>query len=175
MSDYVDEELERLSQTGMEATVLSGETFKQPIAKLFSKQAVSVDVAASVGSAVEVMRKFEYGAVCVTREGRLTGILTERDLLTKVIGVFDDALKMPVSDAMTPDPMALRAEDPIVYAMHNMHVGGYRHIPIVNDAGEPVSIVSIKDVVRFVLNYFPQEILNVPGEPYRGPRTRESG
>ena len=54
-------------------------------------------------------------------------------------------------------------------------VGGYRHIPIVDQSDRPVSIVSIKDVVTFLLDYFPAEITNLTGEPYRGPKLREGG
>jgi CBS domain-containing protein len=79
-----------------------------------------------------------------------------------------------VSDAMTADPITLRADDPIVYAAHNMQIGGYRHIPIVDENDAPVSIVSIKDVVRYVLSHFPEDVYNITQEPYRGPVTRES-
>jgi CBS domain-containing protein len=172
MTDYVEEELERLSEVPKPAA-LSVESFRQPIEKLFSKAAICVDVDQTVGDALALMREHAFGAVVVTRKGELAGIITERDLVTKVIGVVDDFKSKKVTEVMTPDPISLRKEDPIVYVMHNMQLGGYRHVPIVDADDRPVSVVSIKDVVRFVLGHFTKEIYNLPPQPYRGARTRE--
>ena len=111
----------------------------------------------------------------ITKNGKLAGIITERDILNKVIGKMDDFRKRPVTDAMTPDPLRLMPGDMIAYVMNNMHVGGYRHVPIVNEKDEPISIISIKDVMTFILDYFPEDITNIVGEPYRGPVHAESG
>ena len=70
--------------------------------------------------------------------------------------------------------LGLMATDMIAYVMNNMHVGGYRHVPIVDENNVPISIVSIKDVMSFILDYFPEEILNITGEPFRGTPFRES-
>jgi hypothetical protein len=48
-------------------------------------------------------------------------------------------------------------------------------VPIVDSEGRPESIVSIKDVMRFVLSHFPEEVINTVSEPYRGPARVESG
>lgn len=173
MTDYVEEELERLTEEPGRGSALSVDSFRQPIEKLFSKKAICVDVGQTVGEVLALMRQHAFGAVVVTRKGVLVGIITERDLLTKVIGVVDDFANMKVTDAMTEDPISLRKEDAIVYVMHNMQLGGYRHVPIVDEDDRPVSVVSIKDVVRFVLSHFTKEIYNLPPQPYRGKRTRE--
>ena len=52
---------------------------------------------------------------------------------------------------------------------NRMIVGGYRHVPIVDEQNRPVSVVSIKDVARFVLSHFREEVTNIQAEPYRGP------
>ena len=175
MSDMEDEEFERLSRPPEAPSTINATAFRQPIGKLFSKPAICVEVDQTLGEAVKLMRKHEFGAVIVTRKGKLAGIITERDLLTKIIGVVDDFEQLPVTEAMTPDPVSLRREDAIVYVMHNMQVGGYRHVPIVDENDVPVSVVSIKDVVRFILSFFQKEVMNITQEPYRGPATRESG
>jgi CBS domain-containing protein len=175
MVDSVEEELALMEERSVAPPALTAEAFGRPIEQLFSKKAISVDISQTVGDAVALMRQKGYGAICVTRGGKLAGIITERDLLLKVIGTVADFSRQPVSDAMTPDPVALERRDPIWYVAHHMHCGGYRHVPIVDPEGVPVSIVSIKDVMRWVLNFFPQQVINAPAMPYRGPRTRESG
>ena len=169
MTDIEEDELERMSGPWHEPSAISATAFNQPIRNLFLKPAISVDVGQTVGDAVSLMRKHGFGAVIVTRQSKLAGIITERDLLTKIIGVVSDFEHLSVTKAMTPDPVALRGEDPIVYVMHNMQVGGYRHVPIVDENEVPVSIVSIKDVIGFILGFFQKEIMNISSVPSGAP------
>jgi CBS domain-containing protein len=171
--EYVDEELKRLSAPPGTQAPLSSDSFWQPIEKLFSKAALAVDVDDTVGEVMKRMRETEYGAVVVTRGGKLAGLLTERDLICRVVGVIDDYESAKAGDVMQVDPVSLRSSDPIVYVLHNMQAGGYRHLPIVDADDRPVSVVSIKDVARYILGHFPKDVYNVTPEPYRGPRTRE--
>jgi CBS domain-containing protein len=48
-----------------------------------------------------------------------------------------------------------------------MHVGGYRHVPLTDEAGRPVGVVSIKDIVDFIVDLFPSPVLNLPPDPHR--------
>jgi CBS domain-containing protein len=169
--EYLEEELERLSEAP--DRVLSRESFMLPIENLFSKPALTIDVSEPVSRAITLMRESEYGAVAVTREGKLAGLLTERLLICNVIGVIDNYEQRRAGDVMRPDPIALQREDPIIHALHNMQVGGYRHIPIVDDQQRPVSVVSIKDVVRFILSHFADDVHNVTPVPFRGTAPRE--
>jgi len=99
----------------------------------------------------------------VTRN-RLVGILTERDLLLKMENADLDA---PVSRLMTPDPETLELDDPIVWALNRMSVGGYRHVPLVDRDGRPVGILSVKDIVHYIVALFPNEVLTLPPDPQR--------
>jgi len=107
-------------------------------------QTVEPDVAA--GDAIR--RMHETGADCllVCEDGRLVGIFTDRDAVAKVAGrpVVDSALR----ELMTPDPVVLRRGDTLAVAIHKMAVGGFRHIPVVEDDGRPIGIVAAPDVFR---------------------------
>ena len=175
MVESVEEELELMMELSEGPPALSAEAFHRPIEQLFSKDALCVDVSVTVGEAVALMREKRYGAIVVTRDGKLDGIFTERDLLVKVVGVIPDFESAPITDVMTPDPSALRQEDPIVHVAQHMHRGGYRHVPIVDEQDVPVSIVSIKDVMRYIVNCFPPSVINVPLEPHRGVAQRDGG
>lgn len=169
MAELTDEELEQIGSPPSAGNVLTGEAFSQPLEVLLSKPAISVPSSATIREAIALMREHGFGAVLATEDGKLCGILTERDVVFKLLGVVDDFLDRSVASAMTRDPLALRKEDGIVHVAHNMQVGGYRHVPIVDADNRPVSVVSIKDVARFVLSHFPDEVLNNVPEPYRGP------
>ncbi len=80
---------------------------------------------------------------------KLVGILTERDLLTKVVGYHAEYVHLPVEQFMTPDPEAVAVTDNLAFALHKMDIGGYRHLPVVKD-GKPVGVISIRDMLRHI-------------------------
>lgn len=89
------------------------------------------------------MQETETDCVLVTVEDRLVGIFTDRDAVVKAAGRQLDAFH--VRDFMTADPVVLRSDDPIALAIHKMAVGGFRHIPIIDD-GRPTGVVTARDV-----------------------------
>ncbi len=170
--ENLEEEME-ISKERDRITTLNSDIFKLPISELLTPPAAALDISATIGAAVSMMQQKKFGSVLITKKGKLVGIITERDILNKVIGKMNDFKTRPVTDAMTPNPLRLMPGDMIAYVMNNMHVGGYRHVPIVNEKDEPISIISIKDVMTFILDYFPEDVTNIVGEPYRGPAHRE--
>lgn len=171
MSDAIEEENKIANEQDSEGTTLSSSSFLKPLRQIRAPKVVAIDIKTTIGEAIELMQTKNFGSVVVTDKGVLCGIFTERDVLMKVYGKMKDS--QPISDAMTPNPQSLMADDEIAYVLNNMHVGGYRHVPIVNEKDEPLSMISIKDVVSWVMDFFPQEITNLSGEPFRGERTRE--
>ena len=71
-------------------------------------------------------------------------------------------LSRPLRELMTPNPEVLHPDDPIVYALHRMSVGGYRHVPLVDDGGRPVGMLSVKDIVHYVVSFFVSDVLTLP-------------
>ena len=72
-----------------------------------------------------------------------------------------------VDAVMTQRPETLGPDDPVAFALRLMSVGGFRHIPLVDGEGRPVGILSVKDIVDFLVEHFPQAVLNIPPEPGR--------
>ena len=91
----------------------------------------------------------DVGAVLVFDEGKLTGILTERDVLRAVADGIDEAATL-VRDRMTPHPETLDADDSTEHAAVLMIHGGFRHLPVM-EQGEVVGMLSIRDLMRVVL------------------------
>jgi CBS domain-containing protein len=104
---------------------------------------IEVDPGLLVASAIETMRGADSDCLLVVEDGRLVGIFTDRDAVVKVAGRSLDGLL--VRDYMTADPVVLHHDDPIAIAIHKMAVGGFRHIPIVED-GRPTGVVTARDV-----------------------------
>ena len=104
-----------------------------------------VTVAPDTALDAVIARMHEAGVDCVLvmSGDRLVGIFTDRDAVVKAA---DKRLSsFHVRDFMTPDPVVLRHDDPIAVAIHKMAVGGFRHIPIVED-GRPTGVVTARDV-----------------------------
>jgi CBS domain-containing protein len=152
--------------SGEDETAAFDETLlRQPLSTLEPNAPITVDVDAPVLAAISVMREDRVGCVLVTKTGKLAGIFTERDVLMKFADRDSDAAKTLLRDVMTADPEYLRPSDSIAYALNAMSLGGYRHIPLVDDALVPVGVVSVRDVIRYLVRRFPKSVMNLPTLP----------
>jgi CBS domain-containing protein len=119
----------------------------------------------SVLDALEFKKQKHMGSVMITLEGRLCGIFTERDVLNRVLGGEPNLWELPVQEVMTPDPEVLHEDNSVAWALNRMAVGGFRHVPAVDDERRPVGMVSVRDIVEVIAGLFPEEIYNLPPEP----------
>jgi CBS domain-containing protein len=143
------------------------EFLETPISQLRPKAAVTIAADATVAKALELMRKKRVGAVMVVskkKPRRLLGIFSERDLLNKALTMRGFG-RVQVSKVMTRDPEALRPKDSCAFALNKMSVGRFRHIPLVDENRVPVGMLSIRDVIDFLVELIPEEVLNLPPEP----------
>lgn len=117
---------------------------------LCSKRAIVVNANATLQETILGMIGPGVGAMLVVDDvGKLVGILTERDLLTKVAGFHPDFSNIPVRRFMTADPEAVSVTDNLAFALHKMDIGGYRHLPVVKD-GKPIGVISVRDMLRHI-------------------------
>ena len=113
-----------------------------------SADLLTVDAAAPIVGVAQRMADRNVGAVLVLEDGRLAGIMTERDLMRAVArGLRDDAV---VGECMTTDPDTIAPDDTIEHAAVLMIHGGYRHLPVV-DGDDVVGVLSIRDLVQVVV------------------------
>jgi CBS domain-containing protein len=172
----VFDEDSRYDEEDVPAKTIDARLFAEPIRGLHRRAGrVTVPPGTTIGDAARVMKEHRVGCVLVEGAGKLVGIFTERDILTKLVGTGYDPAKVAVDDVMTRNPETLTPEDPIAFALQRMSVGGFRHVPLVDADGRSVGILSVKDIVDYLAEHFPEEILNIPPEPGRQPRTPEGG
>ena len=89
------------------------------------------------------------GIVVVDADGKLKGIVTERDLTRRVMGKKLDPMNTPLAQVMTKNPDTLSPTDTALTALDMMRKRGYRHLPVV-DGGHVVGMVSIRDLYAAV-------------------------
>lgn len=145
-----------------------------PIRVLEPRAAITVTADTPIAETIRLMLDERIGAVLVVRDGKAAGIFTERDVLRRVVSGGLDRSR-PVSDVMTADPETLGPEDGIAFALNRMIIGGFRHIPIVDDAGAPQAVLSLREVVAFIVSLLPHRFLNLPPEPMHEARSTDGG
>jgi CBS domain-containing protein len=113
-----------------------------------SSDLLTVGANVSIVEVARVMVDRNVGAVLVLEDGRLTGIMTERDVMRAVArGLRDDAR---VADCMTTNPETIGPDDTTEHAVVLMLHGGFRHLPVVQ-GDNLVGVISIRDLVPLVL------------------------
>lgn len=127
----------------------------QSIGILNPKTPLTIAPETPLSEAVRFMQTKKVGCLCILdiREN-LLGIFTERDVL-KYFGTVDK----PVSSLMTRNVMTATMDAPIAYALNLMSHGGFRHLPIIDESGACVGIISVKDIVDFIAERMTQALL----------------
>ena len=166
--EHLSEELEEEERRYEEAGVVSRRHLTDAVLQVAIRQLphsapLVLPQTATVADAIRLMQEQRHGSVVVVDgRRRLCGIFTERDVLYRIAGGDVDLATAPLGEHMTADPVVLRHTDPIGLALNKMSVGGYRHIPLVDRANEPVGIIAMRDIVHFLAEFFPETALNVP-------------
>ena len=111
---------------------------------------------ATVSEASQLMKRSNVGAVLVVKEGRLTGIFTERDALYRVIAAQRDPRVTKLAEVMTPEPKTVAPDETFGYALLVMHENGFRHLPVLED-GRPIGVVSARSALDPDLEEFTAE------------------
>jgi CBS domain-containing protein len=124
----------------------------------------SVPSTAFVKDAWQIMQEQSVGCVLIMDGSDLKGIFTERDLLRRVLAT-GRSLDTPLSEVMTREVVTLDESQEIIIAMRQMQEGGYRHIPILGANGKPRGILSIKRLMSYCIEHYPNSIYNYPPTP----------
>lgn len=109
-----------------------------------------------VSKAAQLMAAKNVGAVVVIEDGHLVGILTERDIVFRVVAKGLDAQAIPLAEVMTRAPHTVDPDQPFGYALLVMQENGFRHLPVIQD-GKPIGIVSSRSAMDPELEDFVSE------------------
>ena len=135
---------------------------------LSRRQPVTVPPGTSLADCVRAIQRTGTGDsvfVC-DASGRLMGVLTERDIFGRIVGGAID-LREPVETLMTTQPRTLDLDDTIRDAIVLMRTGRYRNVPMVDETGNLVGVVRQADIIKYLAESFPEELLNLPPRPHQ--------
>jgi len=157
------------------ATTLSRNLRADRVSGLRLRQICSVESSSSIEEVVQCMIEQRTGCALVMRggeRGELIGIFTERDFVARVVSAGLD-VNRPVESVMTPSPKTIRSDASVYDAIEVMQEGGYRHLPVLGEDGNPLGVLSVKDIMHYLVEYFPANVYNLPPTPVNAQPARE--
>ena len=120
----------------------------------WSREVPRLEDTARVASAFDLMSREKHDCVLVTRGDELAGIFTSRDFLNRVAAVRGDPQQLTLAEVMTKSPRTLRPHNDVVFAINWMSLEGFRNVPIVDDEGRALGVLTVWDVMRHLGDFF---------------------
>lgn len=147
---------------------------EKKIYEIVNPRLVQAGPEATLRQAIELMQKSRSGYVVIAKDGKVVGIFTEKEVVGKVLE-NNVNWGRPVSDFMTQDPPVLRMQDSVGQAIDVMGEKRFYHIPLVDDHGKLVNVISVRTLIRFLAEFYPTEVYNLPPIPFQIMETQEGG
>lgn len=122
--------------------------------------------------ALQMMREEGAGCLLVCDGDRLAGIFTERDVLNKLFGKAAGEPRT-IDALMTQNAATLTPGDSLADAIRLMTEKGYRHIPLIGGDGKVAGLIAANDIVHYIAEHFPVEVVNLPPELHQTFTTKE--
>ncbi|HEV8545846.1 MAG TPA: CBS domain-containing protein [Candidatus Limnocylindrales bacterium] len=135
---------------------------------LSRREPVTVEPGTSLADCIAAIQRTGTGdSVFVTGpDGRLVGVLTERDIFGRIVG-GDVDLDQPVETMMTTRPHHLHLDETVRDAIDLMQTGRYRNLPLLDDEDHLIGVVRPQDILKYLAEAFPEELLNLPPRPHQ--------
>jgi CBS domain-containing protein len=111
------------------------------------KPVVKISPQANITEACRLMEQNNIGCLVAEKDGKLCGIVTDRDIALRVAGAKRDPDKTTVKDIMTPDPIRISADKDLRQLTAMMHAYHVRRVPIVNGFDTALGIVTLDDLI----------------------------
>ena len=146
---------------------------------LARREPVTVAPHTSLAECLAAIRRGGTGdsVFVVDADGRLAGVLTERDIFGRLVGgdVAPIDLDQPVETLMTTKPHHLHLEETVRAAIELMQTGRYRNVPLLDDHDILQGVIRPQDILKYLAEAFPEELLNLPPRPHQTMNRAEGG
>lgn len=128
---------------------------EQPVSAMQTQPYAGISPDDSVEAAIRKLSDENVACLLVERGGKLVGVFSDRDILSKVALEYEDVKDQPVWQVMNADPVFVYDTDSSAAALSVMAVSGYRHVPVVDLDKKLVGVVSPQRVCRFLREHSP--------------------
>jgi len=120
---------------------------------------------ATVREATNLMLHHQIDGVLIVDQEHVVGVCTKSQVLTRLVVDAIDMDQVRVEEIMRLEPVCLQPEHQLTMALHQMYVGEYSLVPLADEQGHPLGIISMRDIVKYLVEAFPQEVQNLPPTP----------
>jgi CBS domain-containing protein len=140
------------------------------------REPVTVAPGTSLAACLAAIQRTGTGdSVFVTdADGKLVGALTERDIFGRIVGDEID-LEQPIETMMTTQLNHLHLEETVRDAIALMQTGRYRNVPLLDEEDHLVGVIRPTDILKYLAEAFPEELLNLPPRPHQKMEKPEGG
>jgi predicted transcriptional regulator len=154
--------------------IVRGTFETDPISALGLPSPVSVGIDATVGTALEAVQRQGSGYVLILDDGRPRGIMTDREVLMNIVA-RDVRFNSSVMDYAFPVSVTLTDKETIARGIKVMVAEGIENVPIVDTNGRATAVLRTLDVIHFLAEEFPEQLLNLPPRPHQTMPKPEGG
>jgi CBS domain-containing protein len=152
---------------------------EERLAVVGRREPVTVSPGTSLADCIAAIQRTGTGDSVFVTDGdnRLVGVLTERDVFGRLVGtdVAEIDLDQPVESLMTTKPHHLHLEETVRDAIGLMQTGRYRNVPLLDDEDHLMGVVRPQDILKYLAEAFPEELLNLPPRPHQTMHRAEGG
>lgn len=129
--------------------------FIAPLRKVMNREAVVTDISTPLVEIINLMNAKKQGVAVLTRfETEIEGIITQKDILFKVLGMHDiQNEEVYVEDFMTKNPHCILEQHVMAHAINNMTQYKYRNLVVVNKEGYPLSVITLMDILNYIADF----------------------
>jgi CBS domain-containing protein len=115
---------------------------------VMTRNPATCELQAPVVEAAQLMEREDVGSIPVCENGRLAGIVTDRDIAVRVVAGGRDPKQTTIQEVMTRDPECVKPEDSLDRALEVMESRQVRRIPVIDGGGRLVGIIAQADIAR---------------------------
>lgn len=142
-----------------------------PVIRAHPRTPLCIDPTASIREAMAVLRDSCRGCLLICRDNRVAGIFTERDALRLMASEAD--FDQTIESVMQTSVVTVEYDESVHEAIARMLKGGYRRLPVLNDTGEPIGVLTVKTILHYLVDHFPSVVYTLPPEPHYSTHLRE--
>lgn len=142
-----------------------------PVAEAFLEEPLAVGPEQTVRETLRLLKARRRSAVLVSEHGVILGLFTERDALKRMAS--GASLDVPMADAMTRGVVTVSRHETVGDAIRKMAEGGFRRLPVVDSEGTPTGVVSVRGLLRYLVEHFPNLVYTLPPTPHHRAQNRE--
>lgn len=134
----------------------------------------SVQITDSLKNVIQLMKDKNIGCLTICDGKKVVGVFTERDLLLRILN-HDIDYDSSIEQWMTPNPITAAKDASIGSVIEMMAKNGIRHVPWVNKKNEFIGQISVRNIVDCIVEYHPQNVINLPPNINQIPTSKEGG